>query len=194
MGEFANRPAMTYSGGQKRRLDLALGMVHKPMLLFLDEPTLGLDPQSRAYFWDEIKRLRSEGVTILLTTHYLDEADQLCDRVSIIDHGTIVAEDSPDELKREIKGDSVTVEFAHVGLIEKARAELSRQAFVREHMEKEGKLQLYVDRGKENLPSIIRLLDAQNIPVSEIEFAKPSLDDVFLHKTGRSLRETGEGG
>ena len=193
MADFAERAAITYSGGQRRRLDLALGMVHKPPLLFLDEPTLGLDPQSRAYFWEEIVQLRDEGMTVFLTTHYMDEADRLCDRVSIIDHGEIVAEDTPDRLKKEIKGDSIVLGFPVDAQRRQAEHVLAGQPFVRESLDKNGKLHLYVERGDEDLPAIIRLLDAQGIAASEIEFARPSLDDVFLQKTGRSLRDTNGG-
>jgi ABC-2 type transport system ATP-binding protein len=189
MGDFAQRPAMTYSGGQRRRLDLALGMVHKPPLLFLDEPTLGLDPQSRAYYWDEIQRLRAEGTTVFLTTHYMDEADKLCDRVSIIDHGVIVAEGTPDQLKKEIRGDSILLGFANDQLLAKGRLVLSDQPYVREDLVMDGRLHLYVEHGEQDLPAIIRLLDAQQVAVTTIEFARPSLDDVFLQKTGRSLRD-----
>ena len=105
----ADRKVGTYSGGQKRRLDIALGLVHDPQLLFLDEPTTGLDPQSRARVWDEVRRMHDRGVTVFLTTHYLDEADSLCDRVAIIDYGKIVAQGTPEELKRAIAGDVVTL-------------------------------------------------------------------------------------
>src|SRR5919112_6409465 len=111
LSEYADRKCKTYSGGQRRRVDIALGIVHEPKLVFLDEPTTGLDPQSRAHMWDEVRRLRAEGMTVFITTHYLDEADALCDRVAIIDNGQIVAEGTPDELKREISGDVVTVEI-----------------------------------------------------------------------------------
>ncbi|BCB89154.1 hypothetical protein Psuf_064670 [Phytohabitans suffuscus] len=107
--EYADRPCRTYSGGQRRRVDIALGIIHRPRLVFLDEPTTGLDPQSRAHMWDEIRRLRDGGMTIFLTTHYLDEADALCDRIAIIDNGEIVTEGSPERLKREITGDVLVV-------------------------------------------------------------------------------------
>ena len=109
---FADRRISTYSGGQRRRLDVALGVIHSPQVMFLDEPTAGLDPQSRARMWQEVRRLRDEGMTIFLTTHYLDEADALCDRISIIDNGLIVAEGTPSDLKREISGDVVIVDMA----------------------------------------------------------------------------------
>src|SRR6185312_15865770 len=108
--EFADRHCETYSGGQRRRVDIALGVIHEPRVVFLDEPTTGLDPQSRAHMWTEIQRLRDAGLTVFLTTHYLEEADALCDRVAIIDHGTIVAVDTPAELKRQVAGDVVTLE------------------------------------------------------------------------------------
>jgi ABC-2 type transport system ATP-binding protein len=189
MRDFARRAAMTYSGGQRRRLDLALGMVHKPPLLFLDEPTLGLDPQSRAYFWDEIQKLRDEGMTVFLTTHYMDEADKLCDRVSIIDQGEIVAEGTPDELKKAIQGDSILLGFDDEQLLAESRRLLANQPYIRQNLVMDGKLRLYVQRGEQDLPVIIRLLDARQVTVSTIEFARPSLDDVFLQKTGRSLRD-----
>ena len=107
--EYADRKCKTYSGGQRRRVDIALGIIHEPKVVFLDEPTTGLDPQSRAHMWDEVRRLRAEGMTVFITTHYLDEADALCDRIAIMDHGQIVAEGTPSELKREISGDVVTV-------------------------------------------------------------------------------------
>src|SRR5215813_6670186 len=107
--EFADRKCQTYSGGQRRRVDVALGVIHAPKVVFLDEPTTGLDPQSRAHMWDEVRRLRDEGMTVFLTTHYLEEADALCDRVAIIDHGEIVTEGTPDQLKRDVAGDVVTV-------------------------------------------------------------------------------------
>jgi ABC-2 type transport system ATP-binding protein len=112
LGEFADRRIGTYSGGQRRRLDVALGVIHSPQVIFLDEPTTGLDPQSRARMWVEVRRLRDQGMTIFLTTHYLDEADALCDRISIIDGGLIVAEGTPSDLKHEISGDVVIVDLA----------------------------------------------------------------------------------
>src|ERR671926_809278 len=109
LSEYADRKCNTYSGGQRRRVEIALGIIHEPRIVFLDEPTTGLDPQSRAHMWDEVRRLRDEGMTIFITTHYLDEADALCDRIAIMDYGQVVALGTPDELKREISGDVVTV-------------------------------------------------------------------------------------
>lgn len=188
--EFADRAAKTYSGGQKRRLDIALGMAHQPPLLFLDEPTTGLDPQSRAHLWEEVRKLRNEGTTVFLTTHYLDEADALCDRLCIIDDGTIVAEGTPDVLKRQVAGDVVTLGLeTHNGALLQAQALLGKQSFVREIQVDKDQLRLYVERGEQALPLILRVLDGAGLGLQTIALARPSLDDVFLRQTGRSLRE-----
>jgi ABC-2 type transport system ATP-binding protein len=184
----ADRKVATYSGGQKRRLDIGLGLVHDPQLLFLDEPTTGLDPQSRARVWDEVRRMHDRGTTVFLTTHYLDEADALCDRIAIIDHGKIVAVGSPEELKREVAGDLVTLSV--VGKLPAAFDLLKGQPFVREATTEEGMVRLYVDRGEVAMPAILRLLDSAGLQLVTIGLQRPSLDDVFLRKTGRSLRET----
>jgi ABC-2 type transport system ATP-binding protein len=192
--EFADRNVKTYSGGQKRRLDIALGVMHEPKLLFLDEPTTGLDPQSRAHMWDEVRALRERGTAIFLTTHYLDEADALCDRLAIIDHGEVVAEGTPLALKKEVAGDVVAVGV--VGDGEKARTLLSEKDFVREIEAGEpdpatgvAVLRLYVDEGATALPELLRVLDGAGVAPASIELHRPSLDDVFLKQTGRSLRE-----
>lgn len=190
---FADRVARTYSGGQRRRLDLALGMVHRPRLLFLDEPTTGLDPQSRARLWEEVRKLRESGTTIFMTTHYLEEADALADRLAIIDDGQIVAEGTPTALKHEIAGDVVTLglETANGGW-EKAHHLLSQQPFVREIHPAEGVFQLYVQQGEQSLPAILRLMDSANLEVRTVALSRPTLDDVFLRQTGHSLREAAE--
>jgi daunorubicin resistance ABC transporter ATP-binding subunit len=184
----ADRKVATYSGGQKRRLDIGLGLVHDPQLLFLDEPTTGLDPQSRARVWDEVRRMHDRGTTVFLTTHYLDEADALCDRIAIIDHGKIVAEGTPEELKREVAGDLVTLSVT--GDQQNALDLLKGQPFVREATTEDGLIRLYVDRGETAMPSILRLIDSAGMQLLTIGLQRPSLDDVFLRKTGRSLRET----
>jgi ABC-2 type transport system ATP-binding protein len=184
----ADRKAGTYSGGQKRRLDIGLGLVHDPQLLFLDEPTTGLDPQSRARVWDEVRRMHDRGTTVFLTTHYLDEADALCDRIAIIDYGKIVAEGTPEALKREVAGDVVTLTAA--GDQQRALDVLKDQPFVREAKLDEGSVLLYVDRGEVAMPAILRLLDGAGLTLVTIGLHRPSLDDVFLRQTGRSLRET----
>ena len=188
LSEAADRTCKTYSGGMRRRLNIGIGMVHRPSLLFLDEPTTGLDPQARVRLWDEIRRLRDDGTSVFLTTHYLEEADALCDCLAIIDHGRIVAEGSPDDLKREIAGDVL-----NIGVDRQAQAVvdlLARQPFVREASHEAGVVRLYVDRGDEAVPHVLRLLDREGLTASTMELHRPSLDDVFLRKTGRSLRES----
>ncbi len=186
--EYGDRRCKTYSGGQRRRLDIALGVVHEPKVLFLDEPTSGLDPQSRAHMWDEVRRLRAEGMTVFLTTHYLDEADALCDRLAIIDHGLIVAEGTPTSLKREISGDVVTVGVDDN--VEKAAELLSHEAYASSVDTHDGELRLHVEAGETAIPQIMRTLDTAGIALTTIELHRPTLDDVFLTKTGRSLRES----
>jgi ABC-2 type transport system ATP-binding protein len=183
----ADRKVATYSGGQKRRLDIGLGLVHSPQLLFLDEPTTGLDPQSRARVWDEVRKMHDRGVTVFLTTHYLDEADALCDRVAIIDYGKIVAEGTPEELKRAVAGDVVTLTVA--GDQQRAFDLIKDEPFVREAKLEDGSVHLYVDRGEVAMPAILRLLDTASLQLMTVELHRPSLDDVFLRQTGRSLRE-----
>jgi len=187
--DFADRKCKTYSGGQRRRVDVALGIIHEPKIVFLDEPTTGLDPQSRAHMWDEVRRLRDEGVTIFLTTHYLDEADALCDRISIMDGGEIVAEGTPENLKREISGDVVTLGVSD-GIVDKAREVLDRESYTRRSETVEAGVRLYVEAGNTSIPHMLRALDAAGIEPTSIELHRPSLDDVFLAKTGRSLRES----
>jgi len=187
--EFADRKCKTYSGGQRRRVAIALGIIHEPRVVFLDEPTTGLDPQSRVHMWDEIRRLRAEGMTVFLTTHYLDEADALCDRIAIMDNGLIVAEGTPEELKREISGDVVTVGLN--GSTPEAANLLDGEPYVHKIETVDGGiLRLYVDSGATAIPLILRTLDGAGVKLGSIELHRPSLDDVFLEKTGRSLRES----
>ncbi|MER6505727.1 ATP-binding cassette domain-containing protein [Nonomuraea sp. NPDC001636] len=184
--EMADRPGRTLSGGQKRRVAIALGLVHAPPLLFLDEPTTGLDPQNRANLWDRIRQLREAGTSVLLSTHYLDEADALCDRLVIVDHGRIVAEGTPGELKREVSGDVVTLRLA-----EPERAAEALRPLAREVRPDEDALRVYVDDGEHTLPALLRVLEEQGIGLRSIALDRSTLDDVFLAKTGRSLRDTG---
>ena len=185
------RPVKTLSGGQRRRLEIALGLVHRPPLVFLDEPTTGLDPQSRSNLWEHIGRLRSDlCTTVFLTTHYLEEADALCDRVFIIDHGVIAAEGTPDELKRRISGDVVTLRVAggdHGATV--ARKLLADHPVVREISAADGSLKLTVEHGEQALPALLRVLDAAGVTLESINLSRPTLDDVFLTLTGRSLRD-----
>jgi ABC-2 type transport system ATP-binding protein len=187
LADAADRPSDTYSGGMRRRLDVAVGMVHRPGLLFLDEPTTGLDPQARARMWDEVRRLREAGTTVFLTTHYLDEADALCDRLAIIDHGRIVAEGTAPELKRAVAGDVVTIGVEGNG--ELVSRLMAAQPFVREAGHADGTVRLYVDDGEASLPLVLRILDSQGLAPQALALHRPSLDDVFLRQTGRSLRD-----
>jgi ABC-2 type transport system ATP-binding protein len=185
----ADRYTGTYSGGMRRRLDVGLGIVHQPAVLFLDEPTTGLDPQGRARMWDEIKGLRERGTTVFLTTHYLEEADALCDRLAIIDQGRIVTEGTSDELKRQVAGDVITIGVD--GSRERVVGLVSGLPFVREVGEDDDELvRLYVDRGETAMPQLLRFLDSAGVVTISIALHKPSLDDVFLRQTGRSLRDT----
>ena len=188
LSEYADRKCKTYSGGQRRRVDIALGIIHEPKVVFLDEPTSGLDPQSRAHMWDEIRRLRDEGMTVFITTHYLDEADALCDRLSIMDYGEIVASGTPASLKREISGDVVRVGLP-AGVPPRAAEVLGTTDFVNKLETEDDSVRLYVDDGATAIPLVLRALDAASVPLGSIELHRPSLDDVFLTKTGRSLRE-----
>ena len=189
--DFADRKANTYSGGQRRRLDVALGIMHRPEVLFLDEPTTGLDPQNRANLWVQIRKLRDMGTTIFLTTHYLEEADALSDRLAIMDHGKIVAEGTSRELKQQIAGDSVVFSFKDDGeTMNKAAALFRLQSYVREASIEAENLRLYVKEGAVALPELLRLLDKEDIAVKTIALSEPTLDDVFLRQTGRSLRDT----
>jgi ABC-2 type transport system ATP-binding protein len=185
--DAADRKIATYSGGMKRRLDVGLGIIHRPAVLFLDEPTTGLDPQARARMWDEIRALRGNGTTVFLTTHYLEEADALADRLAIIDHGRIVAEGTADELKRQVAGDVITLGVN--GATETVLETVRMQPFVREASTEDGVVRLYVDRGETAVPQILRVLDGAGLEAASIALHRPSLDDVFLRQTGRSLRD-----
>lgn len=194
LAEFADRRVKTYSGGQRRRLDVALGIVHEPEVLFLDEPTTGLDPQNRANLWAHLGRLSERGTTIFLTTHYLEEADALCDRLTIIDHGRIVIEGSPQELKRQVAGDTVLLGLRDgdgdgaTALL----AELGAQPYVRElSREGDGAVRLYVDEGSAAIPELLRLLERHGVGLQALSLSEPTLDDVFLRQTGRKLRDAG---
>jgi ABC-2 type transport system ATP-binding protein len=185
--ELGDRVIKTLSGGPRRRLDIALGLMHDPKLVFLDEPSTGLDPQTRANLWIHIRALRDQrGGTILLTTHYLEEADALCDRILIIDHGKIVASGTPAELKRRISGDLVTFEVDDVA---RARELLGGRSDARDLTVVDRGLRITVDRGETQALPLMRALDEAGVKVGSLHIAHPSLDDVFLTLTGRSLRD-----
>jgi ABC-2 type transport system ATP-binding protein len=189
--QAADRKVKGYSGGMKRRLDLALALVHSPRILFLDEPTTGLDPQSRTALWEEVGRLsRDDGVTVFLTTQYLEEADVLADRVGIIDHGRIVAEGTPAALKAEIGRPTVDAVPADPADRE-AVAQILERFGERTAASPKGAAVRLV-HGEEDLAEISRALDAEGLHVEHLQLHAPSLDDVFLAKTGRSLEGAAE--
>jgi ABC-2 type transport system ATP-binding protein len=186
----ADRKVGPYSGGMKRRLDLALALVHRPRILFLDEPTTGLDPQSRAALWEEVGRLANEeGVTVFLTTQYLEEADVLADRVGIIDHGRIVAEGTPGELKAQVGRPTVEVVPADPEQRAAVAAVLERFG---EPAQASPKAVAAMIEGEWELAAIVRALDADELHVEHLQLHAPSLDDVFLAKTGRHLEGAAE--
>ena len=191
LAEAADRRVGGYSGGMKRRLDLALALVHEPTVLFLDEPTTGLDIQSRAALWDEVARLaRDDGVTVFLTTQYLEEADTLADRVGIIDHGRIVAEGTPAELKAQIGRPTVEAVPSEASEITSLESVLAR--FGEALPAARGAAAVRLFEGTEELAGIVRGLDGEGIAVADLQLHAPSLDDVFLAKTGRSLEGAGD--
>ena len=187
-----DRVVRGYSGGMKRRLDIALGLVHRPQVLFLDEPTTGLDPEARASMWDELERLAaSESLTILLTTHYMEEADQLADRLAIVSRGKVVVEGTPEELKGSLRGEAVELELSD-GRVEAARSIVAGLQGVHEASVDGRKLRSRVASGARAIPSILSALEAQGIAVEAVTTHRPSLDDVYLHYTGRDFRADDE--
>jgi len=194
--EFADRIVYTYSGGQRRRLDVALGIMHEPQVLFLDEPTTGLDPQNRANLWEQIRKLKATGTTIFLTTHYLEEADVLSDYLAIMDYGRIVAEGTPAELKRQIGLDTIRITLSDSTQCDAVAGQvLEGLDMVKSVVREQDCLRISAENGEAALPQIFKVLDQADIAVMEISLSTPTLDDVFLEKTGRSLRDTAaEGG
>jgi ABC-2 type transport system ATP-binding protein len=183
-----DRQPKSMSGGQRRRLDIAMGLVHDPTLVFLDEPTTGLDPQARANLWEHIGALRTErGATVFLTTHYLDEADALSDRIVIIDHGRIVAADTSDNLKAQVAGDLVDLEVTDAGRVTDAA---QRLATIATDVEVDGRhARGRVPRAAQAVPGLLRDLTTAQVELAFFEVKRPTLDDVFLTLTGRSLRD-----
>jgi len=185
LSDRADSLVKTYSGGMRRRLEMARGLMHHPEVLFLDEPTLGLDPQTRWHIWEYIKELKVKGVTIILTTHYMDEADYLCDRVAIIDHGRIIALDTPERLKGLMAGDVITIEASDT---EKLTEVLKEWDWVEEAKILDGVLKLNVRYGEAQIPKIIEIANKNGITVDSVGLRKPTLEDIFIHLTGRSIR------
>ena len=184
--DAADRRTKTYSGGMKRRLDLASALVHSPQVLFLDEPTTGLDPASRVTVWEEVQRINSGGTTVFLTTQYLEEADHLCDRLAIIDAGEIVAEGTPERLKAQMGHDVVSLTLNGADAVA-TRAALGELPGLERVVAEADALALYVDDGAASIAEIVLRLDRAHIQVGAIAVSRPSLDDVFLQATGRRL-------
>jgi ABC-2 type transport system ATP-binding protein len=195
LGGASDREAGKLSGGQRRRLDIAMGLIHEPGLLFLDEPSTGLDPHSRANLWEHVARLRDRlGTTVVLTTHYLDEADDAAGRVLVIDHGRVIADGTADELKGKVSGDLVTFtvrteEEARTGARIAERVPSAGAAEVAAVPGRDPEVRFRVERGDGVLPELLRTLDAAGVPLLSVRVQRPTLDDVFLTLTGRSLRE-----
>jgi ABC-2 type transport system ATP-binding protein len=186
--DAARRTAGTYSGGMTLRLDIAIGLIHRPQVLFLDEPTTGLDPEVRAAMWDEIRRLATgEGLTILLTTHYLEEADRLAGRLAILDRGRVVTQGTPEGLKADLRGDAIAIELRNGSSEADVRAALATTAGVDELRFDDHTVHLRVAAGATALPGVLAALDNRGIPVAAATVARPSLDDVYLRHTGRSF-------
>ncbi len=189
LADAADRLARTYSGGMERRLDIAIGLVHRPSVLFLDEPTTGLDPEVRASMWTEIARLaQDEGLTILLTTHYLEEADRLASRLAIVDRGKVVAEGTPEWLKADLRGDAVHVELdGGGGANGTVREALEHVPGVREVVLDGRSLHARAEDGARAVPGVLQALEARGLAVASVTVARPSLDDVYLRYAGRTF-------
>jgi ABC-2 type transport system ATP-binding protein len=185
----ADRQVKTLSGGQRRRLDIALGLIHGPALLFLDEPTAGLDPQARANLWEHIASLRAAGTTVFLTTHYLEEADALCDRIMVIDSGRIAAEGTPEALKRRIGRDRVVLSFADDDQAGRAASTIRGLAGTTGVMRAGSAVEFQLAAANEALPALFTALATAQVHLAGVEVRRPSLDDVFLSLTGRALRD-----
>jgi len=194
LARAADRVASGYSGGMQRRLDIAMGLLHRPRVLFLDEPTTGLDPGARVQMWDEIARLRAdEGLSILLTTHYMEEADRLAQHLAIVDRGRVVAEGTPEELKGALRGDAILMELAQPAAEGLARTVLESLQGVREVAVQGTSLRARVDSGPTAVPVVLAALEERQIKVASVTVARPSLDDVYLQYAGRTFRDAEAG-
>ena len=187
LADAGDRLVREYSGGMARRLDVAQALVHKPQVLFLDEPTTGLDPEVRAEMWGEIERLTGAGLTVLLTTHYLEEADRLAARLAIVDRGKVVAEGSPDELKRELRGDAIHVELGDENEEGAVRHALASIEGLDEIILDDRTLHARAEDGARTVPAVLAALEGAELAVASVTVARPSLDDVYLRFAGRTF-------
>jgi ABC-2 type transport system ATP-binding protein len=200
LAEVAGKLTGQYSGGMKRRLDLAAALVHRPQLLILDEPTEGLDPQSRTALWEELERISQAGTTMLLTTHYMEEADRLCSRLAIIDEGRIQVDGAPADLKRAVGGDTIVLQLDGTDGTDGSNGggADARVAAVREHLaglvdgdsvnSHPSGVSLVVPNASEAIPTVLRRLEGNQLSITGLQMSQPSLDDVFMKYTGRHIR------
>ncbi len=188
LSDWSDKLVKTYSGGMRRRLEIARGLLHTPRVLFLDEPTLGLDPQTRRHIWEYLRKLKAQGVSMVLTTHYLEEADELCDKIAIIDSGRIKALGTSDELKKTV---GETMVYLHSRGARKLAAALEKAGFKGSVLQ-EGLVAVNARDGGKLVPKLVKIAEKNGIAVESVEIRKPSLEDVFLHYTGKAIR--GEGG
>ncbi|WP_328532496.1 ATP-binding cassette domain-containing protein [Micromonospora zamorensis] len=193
LADAAEQPVSTYSGGMRRRLDLAAGMILAPAVLFLDEPTTGLDPRGRNEVWESVRELVRTGTTVLLTTQHLDEADQLADRISVVEAGRVIAEGTPDDLKTQLGGDRIEVVVADPTDLATAVAQVRRVADREPTVDVDRRMvSVRVGHQAGALVDVLRALDAGNVPVADVALRRPTLDDVFLHLTGHRTRTAEE--
>jgi ABC-2 type transport system ATP-binding protein len=188
VADAQHRPVRGWSGGMQRRLDVALGLVHRPAVLFLDEPTTGLDPEGRAQLWAEIARLAGADLAILLSTHYLEEADRLADRVAIVAGGRIVTEGTPAKLKAELRGDAVHLELREPDGALDAMRVVREVPGMREVVVEGRRLSARADDGAAAVPGVLAALEAAALPVASVTVARPSLDDVYLKHAGQRIQ------
>ncbi|MEU8183263.1 ATP-binding cassette domain-containing protein [Micromonospora sp. NPDC049044] len=193
LADAADRPVSTYSGGMRRRLDLAAGMILAPAVLFLDEPTTGLDPRGRNEVWESVRELVRAGTTVLLTTQQLDEADQLADRISVVEAGRVIAEGTPEDLKTQLGGDRIEVVVADQADLATAVAQVRRVTDREPTVDVDRRMvSVRVGHQAGALVDVLRALDAGNVPVADVALRRPTLDDVFLHLTGHRTRTAEE--
>ncbi len=190
LGKKADEYVKTYSGGMKRRLEIGRGLIHHPKVLFLDEPTLGLDPQTRESIWDYIYDLnQNQDITVLLTTHYMEEADKLCDEVAIINQGHIITSDSPKNLKRDLKADTLTLNVDYPDeFIEKVQV----LDFIKDAFLIDGEVKLMVEMGENLIPAVVEFASKEGFPIKSVELEHPNLEDVFIKFTGSKISSEGK--